>query len=550
MGLKRVALIVNGENVTSEVGLGSPTDLTEFAQQVSDHLRNFSAAPILFVGSGVTRRYLNLPDWKSLLAELAALTERDYSYYRSTASNNSPQMAQLLIEPLKTKMWQESESALRQKYEDQLIDPSSALKVYVTEILNREEAQTTDDSQLLQEIELLRKAKIDAVITTNYDGFMENLFPDFKVFVGQDELVFSEPAGIGEIYKIHGSLSDPNSIIFTTDDCESFKGRNTYLAAKLLTLFAEHPIIFLGYGFGDPDVLEILSSLANCLRDKNLSRLQDRLLFVNWQPDSTPAMVGTVMAAGTHSIPVHMLTVPNYEDVFSALQSLERKYSAKTLRHLKEHVYSLVLDETKHDRLHVANFDGDGSVDLVLGVGVIAELQKHGYRGLNRIDVCMDLLHDRDFESDFIVKMTLPDLLSRPGNFPAYKHLSLGGYLNADGQIKDPDILSPKLLRWLGDVESKLRPVKSLRKKATKAAQQFGDFNNMARQCTTDDTLAYFGAFSRDEIDIDELEAFLLKIETSKVRANGDLATNFAKAICVYDLLKYGPNTAWAKRLV
>jgi hypothetical protein len=38
---------------------------------------------------------------------------------------------------------------------------------------------------------------------------METLFPDFEVFVGQDEMLFAETQGIGEIYKIQGSIARP-----------------------------------------------------------------------------------------------------------------------------------------------------------------------------------------------------------------------------------------------------------------------------------------------------------------------------------------------------
>jgi hypothetical protein len=93
------------------------------------------------------------------------------------------------------------------------------------------------------------------------DLLLEDIFPDFEVFVSQDELLFSSSQGIGEIYKIHGCCSKPNSLVATKEDYERFDERNPYLAAKLLTVFAEHPIIFLGYSLNDRNISSILCLL-------------------------------------------------------------------------------------------------------------------------------------------------------------------------------------------------------------------------------------------------------------------------------------------------
>ena len=46
---------------------------------------------------------------------------------------------------------------------------------------------------MLQEIEALSKLDVEGIITTNWDQFLEKLFPDYKVYVGQRELIFSVP---------------------------------------------------------------------------------------------------------------------------------------------------------------------------------------------------------------------------------------------------------------------------------------------------------------------------------------------------------------------
>jgi hypothetical protein len=48
---------------------------------------------------------------------------------------------------------------------------------------------------------------VDGIITTNWGLFIEQIFPDYKPYIGQKELLFSNPQQIAEIYKIHGCCS-------------------------------------------------------------------------------------------------------------------------------------------------------------------------------------------------------------------------------------------------------------------------------------------------------------------------------------------------------
>lgn len=59
---------------------------------------------------------------------------------------------------------------------------------------------------------------------------------------------------MGEIYKIHGSCNNSESIVITENDYSVYNKRNAYLSAKLLTIFLEHPIIFLGYSLNDSNI--------------------------------------------------------------------------------------------------------------------------------------------------------------------------------------------------------------------------------------------------------------------------------------------------------
>ena len=110
--------------------------------------------------------------------------------------------------------------------------------------------QSKQDNSYLEEMELLSRISeknIAGVITTNYDTFLEEHFEGYTNYIGQNQLAFSVIQGIAEIYKIHGSIEKPDTIVINEQDYVKFEKHSAYLAAKLMTIFMEFPIIFIGY---------------------------------------------------------------------------------------------------------------------------------------------------------------------------------------------------------------------------------------------------------------------------------------------------------------
>ena len=112
---------------------------------------------------------------------------------------------------------------------------------------------------------------------------MEDYFEGFTKYVGQTELIFSAIQGVAEIYKIHGSLESPESIVINEADYLKFEEKSAYLAAKLMTIFMEYPIIFMGYSISDNNIINIIKSIVNCLDENQVRMLENRFVFVEYE---------------------------------------------------------------------------------------------------------------------------------------------------------------------------------------------------------------------------------------------------------------------------
>jgi hypothetical protein len=278
------------------------------------------------------------------------------------------------------------------------------------------------------------------IITTNYDQLLSAAFPTYKLYVGQDGLLFSDTQGIAEIYAIHGSTTDPSSLVLTSEDYDVYEERNAYLAAKLLTVFVEHPVVFLGYNLDDPNIHDILLSLVRGLKDRAAEKLQDRLIVVEWQAGATPSVQKTIMSLDGQLLPVTRVVVPDWVDVFKALGERQHALPARTLRILKQQVYDIVLTNDPKERLYAyRDIDDETADDISIVFGVGAKVATVGIVGVSRPNLWVDILQNPD---GGYPPMEVLDLLIGATQLntymPVFKFLRELEYLTDDAQIK-PD---------------------------------------------------------------------------------------------------------------
>lgn len=339
----------------------------------SELLKVFEAlsAPYLFVGSGFSRRYCGAPSWQELLMRLAKETRADKEYpFASYKSEEEDAEPSIIYPRIATKIERDYnrlffEGGIKKGEEHAQVDyeksGESPFRRHLAHIFS-EISKTSlppDLEEELSDLGVIAKHSVNGVITTNYDGFLESIFPDYDVYIGQEDLIFSQSTGVAEIYKIHGCYTNPRSLVFTDADYAGFEKRKAYLTAKLLSIFMENPVIFFGYSANDSDIRGIFESIANCLSAEHLMQLGKRIIFVDYSEETPGTTVATafMLLNDKNMSYTHILT-NSYLPIFKRLLKVKRNYDPRILRRLKKDVYSTITTNDAVDVVKVI-LDGD-----------------------------------------------------------------------------------------------------------------------------------------------------------------------------------------------
>ena len=503
-----------------------------------DHLSTFASPPYLFVGSGMSRRYLGLPDWKGLLEQQCSEHGLNFGMLSADADGNLPLIASAMAKELNPKWWNDDKYAdSRDQYKNIATSKDSALKIEIAKFISMASMSAPAPSaDLAAEIELFKKIVVDGIVTTNWDDFLESMFPDDKVYIGQEALLFSQIQGIKEIYKIHGSAEEPSSLILTELDYEQYRNANPYLASKLLTFFVENPIVFLGYSLTDPNIQDILHSVLACLSQPNVEKLADRLIFVRWDKNSTEdRLERNILTIDGRSLPVLQATTSNLAGALEALGKIKRRLPTKILRSLKEQVYSLIHTLAPTDKLVVQDIDDDTDIEdieFAIGVGIREKLLDKGYTAIGRSDLMRDVLtNEGGLLALQVVRGSLPELLKKSVYTPVFKYLAAAeGSPGFDAAALDARIkIASK--RTLAD----LRPPK-LPTTMNAVSNWKTDFKAFSEQYPIKQVLLYAAYLPAKALVVEQLQAFLIaNLALLDVVPN----TNFCKMVCIYDYARY-----------
>lgn len=403
---------------------------TDIEGQLAKILSESPSAPFLFIGSGFSRRYIDMPDWKGLLGKFS---KKPFTRYLGKVNGDVPRAALALAQDFHEEWWEENENSQEiYNSESWLNKIETPLKYEIAKYLQNYSINDNvmEDDEL---IELLHdKVVIDGIITTNWDLLLEKIFPKLKVYVGQSDILFKHPQAVGEIFKIHGCCSNFNSLVLSSNDYDNFNEKNPYLAAKLISIFLEKPVIFLGYSLSDENIKNILEKIENVIDSEDkIIKLSKNMIFVSRADGSEDEMARLEMPINDKRLTFTHIKTDDFGQVFRALQYAERKIPVDFLRIFKEQIYNIVNSKEKADlRLKHVDFDslmeGD-DIEFVAGVGVasISEFGRKGISGITAKDLIRDIIfEDLHISCDEIIKI-LPNLIKgTPTYIPVRKYLN------------------------------------------------------------------------------------------------------------------------------
>lgn len=136
---------------------------------------------------------------------------------------------------------------------------------------------------------------IEHIITTNYETLFEQTFHPLNVVHDSRMLPLSNRR-YPTLYKVHGHIDDPNSLIVAERDYQRFfEKADQLLWRHLESLMATRTLLFIGYAVEDPNVLDVF------LRVRESLGLNMRPAYVV-APSITPARLAALQRKGIYYI--------------------------------------------------------------------------------------------------------------------------------------------------------------------------------------------------------------------------------------------------------
>lgn len=498
--------------------------------KIQEFVNKFRNHPIMFIGTGLSLRYLSTSySWEDLLKKIAFDFEPNEEYYldikATHMSSNGCDFSKIAtqLEQDFNRYLQSNRTGKFENINDAFYENMkkglnvSRFKLYIAELLK--EIEFKDDKQ--DEIAELKKARknIGSVITTNYDRMIEEMFA-FTPLIGND-ILLSNP--YGSVYKIHGCVTSPDKIIITNDDYSRFEEKYELIRAQLLSLFIHNPIIFIGYNIGDKNIKYILKTIFSYVDyDSEKSKLiRDNFLLVEYEKNSNNNEVveHDIDIEGFPTIRINKLKTDNFIALYQALSNLVLPVSAMDIRKVQNVVREIFAGGDIKVSI-TEDLDNLKNSDKVLVVGSKNTI-KYEFQTISEMMVnYFKILEESNSQ---LLTLINKQKIQNSQYFPIY------AFSKICPDIRDVD----KLKQQQND------KIKALIKNAPQDCQGYFStpqevFDNI-NISQTNKTIAIICAIINGSMELESVKEYLQTFENKRT-------TEYRKVLCAYDIQCYSEN--------
>ncbi len=214
-----------------------------------------------FLGTGFSKFLTNgkAPSWLNLLADCAKMlrediTEELFEYKRGRVTGCKYDL-----------------TICAQILEDQFRLAKKDIRRTVSRFIKRYTSPRYLDSDKVKKVrDFFAQFPRLNIITTNYDDIVSShLVPESRVYV--EGALLPKIADIKAIYHVHGTVTNPETLILTQDDYFRFQHKESYVSRKLFTLLQETSTVILGYSLQDFNLNRILNEAKYSKGDRKRS---------------------------------------------------------------------------------------------------------------------------------------------------------------------------------------------------------------------------------------------------------------------------------------
>lgn len=492
---------------------------------ILDFIKNFQNHPVLFIGTGFSLRYLeNSYSWDSLLKHIAEkIDNSDEQYLELKVEHqhkNFDKIAGILearvTEFLKAERNHPELKSINDKFFELAKQGKeiSRFKILLSQTLS--DLSRREDAKLNEEISLLKKARknIGSIITTNYDKFIESVF-EFNPLVGND-ILLSNP--YGSLYKIHGCVSVPESMIITEKDYENFNKRYELIRVQLLSLFIHNPIIFIGYSISDENIKSLLKTIFTYVQpnSEQAQKIRDNFLLIEYEAnsDSSEVCEHDIDLESYSTIRINKIKTDNYAQIYKAISELMLPVSAMDIRK----VQNVMADIVSGSRIQVSITEDIDSLRNDQKILVIGAKEKIKYEYQKSTEMMKNYFSIIEEENIALIELLNYQTVKSRDFFAIYGFSKICSTINRIEDYKQYQITNIK--KHLKRIETKHN---------THNTSIQSVINDVKIAQSAKEGAIFYEVFQKN-ISLDECKNYL-------IQHNDKNSTDYRRLLCLYDYM-------------